>query len=62
MLTCEVVFQVVLLDKLLLTVATLIMTDSVMGQEVFLQAPLLCESFFTDRAGERLQVIMHSHV
>jgi len=61
-LTCKMVFQVVLLDKLLLTVATLIMTDSIMSQEVLLQAPLLCECFFTDCAGERLQVIVHSHV
>ena len=54
MLTCQVVFQVVLLNKLLLTVATLVMTDGIMSQEVLLQAPFLCESLFTDRAGKRL--------
>ena len=41
MLTCQVVFQVVLLNKLLLTVATLIMTDSIMSQEVLFKASLL---------------------
>ena len=41
------VFQVVLLNKLLFTVATLVMTDSIMSQEVLLQAPFLCESFLS---------------
>ena len=36
MLTCQVVFQVVLLNKLFLTVVALVMTNRVMCQKVFL--------------------------
>ena len=55
-------FQVVLLNKLLLTVATLVVAYSIMSQEVFFKASLLCESLFTDCAGKGLQVIVNSHV
>ena len=52
----QVIFQVVLLNELLLAMLTLEMTDSVVGQEVFFKASLLSESLFTDQTGKGFKV------
>ena len=42
--------------------ATLVVTNSVVSQEMFFEASLLCESFVTDGARKRFEIVVHSHV
>ena len=42
--------------------ATLVVTNSVMSQEMFFKASLLCEGFVTDGARKRFEIVVHSHV
>ena len=58
----QVILQVVLLHKLLLTDLTLEMSLSTVCQEVLLQTSLLGKRFFTDVTRERLVIIMLPHV
>ena len=42
--------------------ATLVVTNSVVSQEMFFEASLLCEGFVTDGARKRFEIVVHSHV
>ena len=61
-LTGQVIFQVVLLDKLFLTDITFEISLSIMCQKMLLQTSLLRESFRTDITGERFLVVVLPHV